>query len=256
MYFDTHAHYDDEKFDPDRDAVLSDMANHDVGLIVNPGCDVESSRAAIALAERYPFVYAAFGIHPENCQGVTEDDFRTVQALAAHPKVRAIGEIGLDYYWEKTPEGRAFQRDVLRRQLAMAEELDLPVVIHDRDAHQDCMNAVREFPRVRGVFHCCALSAEDALAMVKRGWMLSFGGACTFQNARRAPEVIAAVPLDALMLETDSPYLAPVPHRGKRNDSRNLPLIAARIAEIRGISAEEVAAATERNGRRFFGIPE
>ena len=256
MYFDTHAHYDDEKFDPDRDAVLSDMANHDVGLIVNPGCDVESSRAAVALAERYPFVYAAVGIHPENCQGAAEDDFRAIQALTDHPKVRAIGEIGLDYYWEKTPEGRAFQRDVLRRQLAMAEELDLPVVIHDRDAHQDCMNAVREFPRVRGVFHCCALSAEDALAMVKRGWMLSFGGSCTFQNARRAPEVIAAVPLDALMLETDSPYLAPVPHRGKRNDSRNLPLIAARIAEIRGISAEEVVSATERNGRRFFGITE
>ncbi len=255
MYFDTHAHYDDDKFDLDRDEVLQDMARCGIELIVNPGCTVESSRAAIAMAERYPFLYAAVGIHPENCQGITEAELETIRTLAAHPKVKAIGEIGLDYYWETTQEGRAFQRQVLDRQLVLARELNLPAVIHDRDAHQDCMNAVRAHPEVRGVFHCYSGSPEDARVLVKKGWMLSFGGSATFKNARRAPEVIAAIPLEHIMLETDAPYLAPVPHRGKRNDSRNLPLIAARIAEIKGISVEEVAEVTTRNGRRFFDIP-
>lgn len=256
MYFDTHAHYDDEKFDEDRDAVLSDMASHNVGLIVNPGCTVASSKAAIALAERYPFVYAAAGIHPENCAGAGEADFEEIRKLTDHPKVVAVGEIGLDYYWEKTQEGRAFQKKVLYRQLALAEEVNLPVIIHDRDAHQDCMNAVRDFPNVHGVFHCYGGSLEDAKVLIRKGWMLSFGGSSTFKNARRAPEVIAAIPLEYIMLETDSPYLAPVPHRGERNDSRNLPLIAEKIAQIKGISVEEVEKTTEANGRRFFGIPE
>ncbi|MCD8144878.1 MAG: TatD family hydrolase [Oscillospiraceae bacterium] len=254
MYFDTHAHYDDEKFDTDRDAVLQEMANHNVGLIVNPGCTVESSKAAIALAEQYPFIYAAVGIHPENCQGATEADFQAIEALTAHPKVKAVGEIGLDYYWEKTPEGRAFQREVLQRLLDLARTLNLPAIMHDRDAHQDCMNAVRANPQVRGVFHCYSGSLEDAKVLVSRGWMLSFGGSTTFRSARRAPEVIQAIPLEFLMLETDSPYLAPVPYRGKRNDSRNLPLIAAKIAEIKGISVEEVEWVTTENGKRFFGI--
>lgn len=254
MYFDTHAHYDDEKFDLDRDEVLRDMVNHHVGLIVDPGCTVESSKAAIALAEKYPFVYAAVGIHPENCQGASDEDFAAIEALTAHPKVVAIGEIGLDYYWEKTPEGRAFQREVLQRQLEMAQRLDLPAIIHDRDAHQDCMNAVRDNPNARGVFHCYSGSLEDAKVLVKKGWMLSFGGSSTFKNARRAPEVIQGIPLEYLMLETDSPYLAPVPNRGKRNDSRNLPYIAAKIAELKGISVEEVQRVTTENGKRFFGI--
>ncbi len=255
MYFDTHAHYDSEKFDTDRDLVLQDMANHGVELIVNPGCTVESSRTAIALAEQYPFVYAAVGIHPSDCPGTTDEDIEALRTLAAHPKVKAIGEIGLDYYWETTKEGRAFQHEVLHKQLCLAEELDLPVVIHDRDAHRDCMNAVRSHPNLRGVFHCYSGSAEDAKTLVKWGWMLSLGGVLTFKNARRALEVVAAVPMEHIMLETDSPYLAPVPHRGTRNDSRYLHLVAEKIAEVKGISVEEVARITTENGRRFFSIP-
>ncbi len=253
MFFDTHAHYDDAAFDADRDAVLSAMAAEHVGRIVNPGCTVESSRKAIALAEQYDFIYAAVGVHPENCAGADEETFQAIQTLAGHPKVVAIGEIGLDYYWEENPP-RAFQKQVLERQLALAEELDLPAVIHDRDAHGDCMDLVRAFPHVRGVFHCYSGSVEDARILLDRGWSLGFGGALTFKNARKAPEVVAFMPLDALLLETDSPYLAPVPHRGERNDSRYLPLIARRVAEVRGCSVETVERAAWDNSCRFFRL--
>ncbi len=254
MLFDTHAHYDDEKFDQDRDEVLGDMERCGIGLIVNPGCDAESSRKAISLAERYSFVYAAVGIHPENCAGLGDRELAEIQALTARPKVKAIGEIGLDYYWEKTQEGRAHQREMLRKQLALARELNLPVIIHDREAHHDTLEIVREFPQVHGVFHCYGGSLEDARLLIRLGWMLSFNGVITFQSARRAPEVIREIPLERLMLETDSPYLAPTPYRGKRNDSRNLPLVAARVAEIQGVPVEEVARVTTENGKRFFGI--
>ena len=254
MLFDTHAHYDDKKFDADRDEVLGDMANHNVGLIVNPGCEVESSRKAVRLAEEYDFVYAAVGLHPENCGGLGDPEVAEIEALAGHPKVKAIGEIGLDYYWEETPEGRAHQREMFRKQMALARRLGLPVIIHDREAHHDTMEIVREFPEVQGVFHCYGGSVEDARLLVQLGWMLSFNGVLTFKNARKAPEVVKEIPLERLMLETDSPYLAPVPYRGKRNDSRNLPLIAARMAEIKGIPVEEVERVTTENGKRFFGI--
>ncbi len=254
MLFDTHAHYDDKKFDADRDEVLQDMACHGIGLIVNPGCDVESSREAIGLAERYSFVYAAVGIHPENCTGLGDGALAEIEALAAHPKVKALGEIGLDYYWEESQEGRVHQREMLRKQLATAQRLNLPVIIHDRDAHHDSLQIVREFPQVRGVFHCYGGSLEDAKLLLRLGWMLSFNGVITFKNARKAPEVIREIPLERLMLETDSPYLAPVPYRGKRNDSRMLPLVAAKIAEIKGIPVEEVERITTENGKRFFGI--
>ena len=253
MFFDTHAHYDDEHFDADRDAVLRAMQESGVGRIVNPGCTVASSRAAIALAERYDFMYAAVGLHPENCAGVTDADFEAVEALAAHPKVVAIGEIGLDYYWEENPP-RDFQRAVLARQLALAEKLNLPVVIHDRDAHGDCMDMVRAFPDVRGEFHCYSGSVEDAKVLLDKGWYLGFGGSLTFKNARKAPEVVQYMPLSRLLLETDSPYLAPVPFRGKRNDSRYLPYVAERVAQLKGISAAEVEQAAWDNANRFFSI--
>ena len=254
MLFDTHAHYDDDWFDDDRDALLSAMPEHGVGLIVNPGITVETSRQAIAMAEKYPHMYAAVGVHPENCHDFVPAHIDELRELARHPKVVAIGEIGLDYYWDTNPP-KEFQQQVLRAQMALAQELQLPVIIHDRDAHADTLAIVKEFPEVTGVFHCYSGSVEDARILVKMGWMLSFNGAATFKNARKAPEVIAEVPLERLMIETDAPYLAPVPHRGKRNDSSLVHLVAEKIAQIKGLTAEEVEKATWDNGKRFFRIP-
>ena len=253
MYFDTHAHYDDEAFAEDRDEVLSALPAAGIDLVLNPGCDAASSRAAAALAEQWPHVYAAAGLHPENCGGCGEADFEAVYALCALPKVVAIGEIGLDYYWPENPD-RAWQGEVFRRQLAMAAELDLPVIVHDREAHGDCLAAVMEFPTVRGVFHCYSGSPEMAETLLRRGWYLGFDGPVTYKNAKKTPEVAALCPMDRILLETDSPYLSPVPLRGKRNDSRNLPWIAAKIAEIKGVTPEEIARAAAENGRRLFGI--
>lgn len=253
MLFDTHAHYDDERFDGDREALLASMPEKNVGLIVNPGCDIPSSRAAVELAGKFDFVYAAVGIHPENCADFESEQIEKLRELAKEPKVVAIGEIGLDYYWAENPP-KDLQQMVLRRQLLLAQELRLPVIIHDRDAHADTMAIVREFPQVRGVFHCFAGSTEMARELIGMGWMLSFNGAATFKNARKAPEVIAAVPLEKLMIETDAPYLTPVPHRGERNDSSYVRFVAEKIAEIKGLSPEEVERVTWENGRRFFGI--
>ena len=254
MIFDTHAHYYDAAFDPDRDALLSALPERGVDLVVCPGCDLESSRQCVALAERYDYLYAAAGFHPENLEGAALTDLDQIRALAAHPKVKAIGEVGLDYYWVKSPEDRAFSRDFFDAQLSLAEELDLPVIIHDRDAHRDCLDIVRAHPNARGVFHCCALSAEDAKAALDRGWLLSFTGNITFANARRAPEVIRCAPMDRIMLETDAPYMAPVPHRGERCDSSLIPLTAATVAQLKGLTVEEVLAITLENGKRFFDI--
>ena len=253
MLFDTHAHYDDERFGADREALLTSMPEKNVGLIVNPGCDIPSSRAAVELAGKFDFVYAAVGIHPENCADFEPEQIEKLRELAKEPKVVAIGEIGLDYYWAENPP-KDLQQKVLRRQLLLAQELRLPVIIHDRDAHADTMTIVREFPQVRGVFHCFAGSTEMARELIGMGWMLSFNGAATFKNARKAPEVIAAVPLEKLMIETDAPYLTPVPHRGERNDSSYVRFVAEKIAEIKGLSPEEVERVTWENGRRFFGI--
>ena len=253
MLFDTHAHYDSRQFDADRDQVLSALPGQGVGLVVNPGCDLDSSRRAIGIAERYPFVYAAVGVHPEDCAGWQDTDVDELRSLAAHPKVVAIGEIGLDYYWKENPP-REFQQRVFRAQLALARELDLPVIVHDREAHGDCLSIIREFPQVRGVFHCFSGSAEMAKELVGLGWMISFTGALTYKNARKAVEAAQAVPLDRIMIETDSPYMAPVPHRGKRNHSGYVGLICERLAQIKGITPEECSRATLENGRKFFHI--
>ena len=252
MLFDTHAHYYDQAFDPDRDQVLAALPGEGVGLVLCPGCDLPSTRTAIRLAEAYPFLYAAAGIHPEEALDLPGDWLTQVEELAAHPKVKAIGEIGLDYYWKEVP--RDLQKEVFRAQLRLAEQLDLPVIVHDREAHADSLSIIKEFPGVRGVFHCYSGSAEDARTLVKLGWYLSFTGTITFKNARKAPEVIAAVPLDRLMVETDAPYMAPTPFRGKRCDSRYVYRMAETIAEIRGITREAVEAVTTENGMRLFGI--
>ena len=254
MIFDTHAHYNDDAFDADRDALLSALPEKGVALVVCPGCDLASSRQCVDLAERYDYIYAAVGFHPENLEGAALTDLDQIRGLAAHPKVKAIGEVGLDYYWVKSPEDRAFSRDFFDAQLSLAEELDLPVIVHDRDAHRDCLDIVRAHPNARGVFHCCALSAEDAKVALDRGWMLSFTGNITFANARRAPEVIRCAPMDRIMLETDAPYMAPVPHRGERCDSSLIPLTAATIVQLKGLTVEEVLAITLENGKRFFDI--
>ena len=255
--FDTHAHYYDAAFDADRDAVLSSLPAHGVERVVCPGCDLDSSRQSLALSEKYPFLFFAAGLHPENLQGASLSDLDEIRAMAAHPKCVAIGEIGLDYYWVKTPEDRAVSRDFFDAQLSLSEELDLPAIVHDRDAHRDAVELVRAHPKARGVFHCCALSAEDAkVAVDKLGWMVSFTGNVTFKNARRALEVIAAVPLDHIMIETDSPYMAPEPFRGKRCDSGYVYRVAETIAQVKGLSTEETAEATFQNGLTFFHIPD
>ena len=255
MLFDTHAHYDSRQFDADRDQVLSALPGQGVGLVVNPGCDLDSSRKAIAIAEQYPFVYAAVGVHPEDCAGWQDTDVDELRSLAAHPKVVAIGEIGLDYYWKENPP-REFQQRVFRAQLALARELDLPVIVHDREAHGDCLSIIREFPQVRGVFHCFSGSAEMAKELVGLGWMISFTGALTYKNARKAVEAAQAVPLDRIMIETDSPYMAPVPCRGERCHSGLVRHTCERLAELRGISLEECARITFENGTEFYQLQE
>jgi len=214
---------------------------------------LDTSRRAVEIAEQYPHVYAAVGWHPENCAPYTRESLDTLRAWAKDPKVVAIGEIGLDYYWEQNPP-REFQQEVFRDQLALAQELGLPVIVHDRDAHADCLAIVKEFPQVRGVFHCFSGSVEIAQELIKRGWYLGFDGPLTYKNAKKTVEVAKIVPLDRVLLETDSPYMAPVPVRGTRNDSRNVFHIAAKFAEIRGMSTDEIIALTNENGRRFFGI--
>lgn len=253
MLFDTHAHYDDAAFDGDRDALLSAMAEGGVGLIVNPGCTVESSRQAVALAEKYPFLYAAVGIHPENCADAADTDFDAIRQLARHPKVVAIGEIGLDYYWEENPP-REFQQQVFCRQLELARELGLPVIVHDRDAHGDSLAMVERFPGLRGVFHCYSGSPEMARELLRRGWYLGFDGPVTYKNARRAPEVAAITPPERMLIETDAPYLSPVPFRGKRNDSAKLPHVVEKLAEWKGLSPAALEEITLKNGKKLFGI--
>ena len=252
--FDTHAHYDADAFDADRLEVLASMPGQGVELILNPGCDLKSSQTAVELAERFPFVYAAVGVHPEECADWNaEHDIPVLEALAQDPKVRAIGEIGLDYHWPENPP-RELQQQVFHVQLDLAEKLNLPVIVHDRDAHHDCLDIVRAHPNVTGVYHCYSGGVEDAKTLMKLGWMISFTGSITFKNARRALEVIDLLPLDRMMIETDSPYMSPEPFRGRRNDSGRVHLVAEAIARRKGLDPEEVARITLENGKRFFRI--
>ena len=253
MLFDTHAHYDDAAFDPDRELLLESLPQRGVALVLNPGCDLDSSRKAVSYAAAYPHVYAAVGIHPENCAGFVPADIDVLRELARQPKVAAIGEIGLDYYWAENPP-RELQQQVLRAQLALARALRLPVIFHDREAHGDSLAIVREFPDVTGVFHCFSGSVEMARELLKRGWYLGFDGPVTYKNARKTVEVALECPLDRMLLETDSPYMAPVPVRGTRNDSRSVRYIAEKLAALRGLDTDELIRLTAENGKRLFGI--
>lgn len=253
MYFDSHSHMDDRRFDGDREEIINDLKNHGVGLLMNVGCDLPSSERSVALAEQYPFVYAAVGSHPDDADHVNGKLLDRYRSLAMHEKVRAIGEIGLDYHYEDVP--RAQQIIAFEQQLELAEALKLPVIVHEREAHGDAMEIVKRHPEVRGVFHCFSGSKELALWLVERGWYIGFTGVVTFKNARRAVEAVQALPLERILIETDCPYMAPEPYRGRRNDSRYVPLVAARIAELKGISPEEAGSITTENAKRLFAIP-
>ena len=251
--FDTHAHYDAEQFDADRDELIKNLPEKGVALVVNPGCDIPTSRKALELAKRYDYIYAAVGYHPESCAPYQESELNILREMANDPKVVAIGEIGLDYYWEENPP-RELQQQVFRAQMELARELGLPVIVHDREAHADSLAIIREFPEVKGVFHCFSGSAEMAKELVKMGWMISFTGVLTYKNARKAVEAAEAVPIESVMIETDAPYMAPVPHRGERCDSSLVVHTCEKLAEIKNISTEDCAWITMENGKRFFGI--
>lgn len=254
MYFDTHAHYDSGAFNADRYDILGSMPDARVGLIVNPGCDLESSKTAIELAERFDFVYAAVGWHPEDMDKLTDKAYAELERLAEHPKCLAIGEIGLDYYWDDTH--KAEQKELFKRQIELAIRLNKPVIVHDREAHGDSLEIIRDYSELRGVFHCFSGSVEMAAELLKRGWYLGFDGPITYKNARKAIEVLEFCPLDKIVVETDSPYLTPVPNRGKRNDSRQLEFVVNKVAEIKGINVDKVENITFENGKKLFGIGE
>mgnify|MGYP002924197538 CR=1 FL=1 len=252
--FDSHAHMDSDYFTDDRDALLTQL-QEELDGIINPGCDEITSGFAVSLAEKYDFMYAAVGWHPEDLEGILDNSYLDeLAAWAVHPKVVAIGEIGLDYYW-KGNEPKDVQKRRLLEQLDLAKQFDLPVIIHDRDAHGDILEIFqKEVTGVRAVFHCYSGSAEMAKWLIARGWYIGFTGVLTFKNARKAVETAAAIPLDRIVLETDCPYMSPEPFRGKRNDPGKLYRMAERLAEIRGISVEEVRAATMENGKRLYRI--
>lgn len=252
MIFDTHAHYDSGAFNADRFTTLEAVHAAGVGLIVNPGCELRSSQLALGLAENFDFIYAAVGIHPEDMGECDPEDLAKIRELAEHPKCVAIGEVGLDYYWDASRKEE--QKLLFRQQIELAIELCKPIIVHDREAHQDSLDLVREYPEARGVFHCYSGSAEMAQELLKRGWYLGFDGPITYKNARKAIEVLEICPTDRMLIETDSPYLSPVPQRGKRNDSRNLRYVIDKIAEVKSLTAQQVEEITWENGKRLFGI--
>ena len=255
MLFDTHAHMDDASFNEDRAELLESLPGQGISLLMNPGCSYESSLNAIALSEQYDYIYAAVGSHPDVADEVDEVLIAKYRELCnRHPKVKAIGEIGLDYHYEDIP--RDIQKRAFRMQMALAAELDLPVIVHEREAHEDGLNIVDEFPTVKGVFHCYSGSAEMAKELVKRGWFIGFTGVLTFKNARKALEVATSIPRDRIVIETDCPYMAPVPFRGKRNDPGKVLYMARKLAELWGTSEEEAARITLRSGKRLYRMDE
>ncbi len=253
MLFDTHAHMDDHAFDTDREELLSSLPSQGISLVMNPGCSLESSRNVSLLSQKYDYIYAAVGSHPDAADEVEEAVLEEYRALCKlNKKIKAIGEIGLDYHYEDIP--REIQQKVFRMQMGLARELGLPAIVHEREAHEDGMKIVEEFPEVTGVFHCYSGSAEMAKWLIKKGWYIGFTGVLTFKNARKAVEVASAIPLDRIVLETDCPYMAPEPFRGRRNDPGKLCRMAEKLAEIRGLSVEEIHRITLENGKRLYGI--
>ena len=250
MLFDTHAHLNDPAFDEDREALIWSLPEKGIGTVMNVGCCLESSKDCMAMAEKYPHIYASVGSHPDSADEVCEEVLEQYRIMCRHPKVLAVGEIGLDYYYETIP--REIQIRAFEMQMELAQQVDLPVIVHERNAHGDGMDVVQKFPKVTGVFHCYSGAAEMAKQLVKKGWYIGFTGVLTFKNARKAVETAAAVPLDRIVLETDCPFMSPEPYRGRRNDPTRLIYMAEKLGEIRGISAEEVIAITTENARRLY----
>ncbi len=248
--FDTHSHYNDSAFDSDREELLGSLFAGGLCAAVNQGTDVPSSEWGIEYSKKYKGMYAAVGLHPECLSENSFEDLKVIKKLAGFPKVVAIGEIGLDYYYDIP---RELQKDIFIRQLELADELSLPVNIHDRDAHGDTLEILRKY-KPKGILHCFSGSTEMALEVVKLGMYIGFGGVITFKNARKTVEAARAVPLENIVLETDCPYLSPVPNRGKRNDSSNIIYTAQTIAEIKGLSTEEILKATKSNAERVYNV--
>ena len=254
MLFDVHAHYDDERFDEDRDIILSSMLENNVGHIINIGYNLKSSEESIKLSEKYPFIYAAVGFHPSDAHLMTQKDFDAIRKMAEHKKVVAIGEIGLDYYYGKETED--IQRKVFRDQIELSKEVNLPFQVHNRDSTRDCIEILQSsnMGDRRGMMHCFSESRETAKKILDLGMKISIGGVLTFKNNVKTVEVVKYVPIEDLMIETDCPYLAPVPYRGKRNSSLYIHAVAEKIAELKGMDTDEVIAITEKNAKEFFDI--
>lgn len=252
MIFDTHAHYDDEAFDEDRDRVLMGLKEAGVGTVLNVGASMASSESTLALTEQYPFVYGSAGVHPSETAELDEEKFQRLCEILKNPKILAVGEIGLDYYWEE-PE-HEIQKKWFLRQLELARQMQLPVIIHSRDAAKDTLDMMKETRagEIGGVIHCFSYGTEIAREYLNMGFFLGIGGVLTFKNAKKLKEVAAYAPIEQIVLETDCPYMAPTPHRGTRNTSANLPYVVNALAEIKGILPEQVIEITEQNARRLY----
>ena len=252
MIFDTHAHYDDKAFDQDRDELLKSMNEAGVAFIVNVGASIDSTRKALELAGKYPFLYAAIGVHPSETEGMTQDDLSWLKEKAADPKVVAIGEIGLDYHWPD-PD-KAIQKKWFEEQLQLASETGLPIIVHSRDAAQDTLEILKEWQKekMKGVIHCFSYTKEIAREYLNMDYYFGIGGVLTFKNAKKLIEAVEYIPMSRILLETDCPYLAPEPYRGKRNQSTYIDLVAERLAEVKKISKEEVLTITMRNAKEFY----
>jgi TatD DNase family protein len=252
QYFESHAHYDDRRFDGDRYELLAALPGKGVAQIINAGADLPSSKASVQLAEAFPHVYATVGVHPHEAKTLSEGGMKELEAFCAHPKVLAVGETGLDFYYDHSP--RDVQRYWFKRQLELAGKVNLPVIIHSRDAAQETFDIIKDSPVRRGIIHSYSGGVPMALAYIEIGFTIGIGGVVTFDKSKKLPEVVKAIPLDKIVIETDAPYLTPAPHRGKRNDSSYLCHIVEAIAGIKGVSHEKVAAQTYENARNVFGL--
>ena len=252
MYFDSHAHYDDARFNDDRDELITKMHAESVSYILNSGESMRSIKTGLQLAEKYPFIYTAVGIHPHNVKTMTDADLAVLKLYAKKDKVMAIGEIGLDYFYDNSP--RDLQRQWFKKQLQLAKEVELPVIIHSRDAAQECFDIIKDSGVNKGVIHCYSGSAEMALDYISMGYYIGIGGVVTYSNAKKTVEVVQAIPIDRIVVETDCPYLSPVPNRGKRNDSLNLKFVVDKISEIKNMSHDDVAHITTANAKELYSI--
>ena len=254
MIFETHAHYDDEQFDSGREALLASLPDCGIKRVVNVGASIASTRNSIELAEKYDFIYAAVGVHPSEIEELNEERFNWLRELTKLEKVVAVGEIGLDYYWDKEPEVQERQRYWFKRQMELAKEANLPIVVHSRDAAADTLQVMKEVhaEEIPGVIHCYSYSPEIAQEFLKMGYYIGVGGVVTFKNAKKLKETVEQIPLERILLETDCPYMAPEPYRGKRNDSRYIPYIVEKIAELKQVSIEEVEEITWRNAMNLY----